>query len=65
MRVETALIQQTLGLQATTNVFNLHAELQAWKKLFEVRLIDRTLAGVLIMVFQRLVFSYFLFTTLS
>jgi hypothetical protein len=60
MRVETTLIQHTLRLETTSNVFNLEAELQAWKKLFEVKLRDRTLIGVLIMFFQRLIFSYLL-----
>jgi len=60
MRVETALIQRTLGLETTSNVFNLKAELQAWKKLFEVKFRDRTLIGVLIMFFQRLIFPYLL-----
>ena len=60
MRVETALIQHTLGLKTTSNEFNLKAELQAWKKLFEVKLRDRTLIGVLIMFFQRLIFFHLL-----
>ncbi|KAF8652610.1 hypothetical protein AX16_004299, partial [Volvariella volvacea WC 439] len=51
MRVETTLIQRTLGLTETKNGFT--AELKAWSRLFEEKYRDRTWIGILIMFFQQ------------
>ena len=50
MQVETILVQRVDGDRTTKGVFD---ELRAWKKLFERKYRDRTMVGVLIMVFQR------------
>jgi len=51
MRVETELIRRSLGSESDTLGFK--AEWKAWKKLFSKKYRDRTMIGVLIMVFQR------------
>ena len=50
MQVETILVQRVDGDRTTKGVFD---ELRAWKKLFGRKYRDRTMVGVLIMVFQR------------
>jgi len=50
MQVETILVQRLDGDRTTKGVFD---ELRAWKKLFGRKYRDRTMVGVLIMVFQR------------
>ena len=49
MRVETALIQQTIGIDK----HNVRSEATAWARLFDRKYIDRTLIGILMMFFQR------------
>lgn len=51
MKVETALINQTLGIDVDKSGFG--SELRAWGRLFTKEFRDRTLIGVLIMFFQR------------
>ena len=51
MRVETSLIQQTTGVSHTKNGFG--TDVRAWGRLFQRKYRDRTLVGVLMMVFQR------------
>jgi hypothetical protein len=58
MRVEVALIQQTLERQDAADPSNLKVDLQSWKRLFEEKYRDRTLIGVFIMFFQRAEFSF-------
>ena len=55
MRVETELISRSLGNKPGKSGFK--AEWKIWKKLFNKKYRDRTMIGVLIMVFQRTVFS--------
>lgn len=55
MRVETELISRSLGNEPGKSGFK--AEWKIWKKLFNEKYRDRTMIGVLIMVFQRTVFS--------
>ena len=50
MQVETILVQRVDGDRTTKGVFD---ELRAWKRLFGRKYRDRTMVGVLIMVFQR------------
>ena len=50
MQVETILVQRVDGDRTTKGIFD---ELRAWKKLFGRKYRDRTMVGVLIMVFQR------------
>ena len=50
MQVETILVQRVDGDRTTKGVFD---ESRAWKKLFGRKYRDRTMVGVLIMVFQR------------
>jgi hypothetical protein len=50
MQVETILVQRVDGDVTTKGVFD---ELRAWKRLFGRKYRDRTMVGVLIMVFQR------------
>ncbi|TFK66213.1 general substrate transporter [Pluteus cervinus] len=51
MRVETALIQRTLG--PTDGKFGIVSEFRAWKRLFHQDYRDRTMIGILIMFFQQ------------
>ncbi|RPD57674.1 general substrate transporter [Lentinus tigrinus ALCF2SS1-7] len=56
MQVEAALVEQTAGSDGAHSVAKtgtLHAELHAWGRLFEPKLIRRTLIGVVMMVFQQ------------
>jgi len=57
MRVETRLIQQTIVDRDNNpddlRPWSLRAELRGWKRLFDRKYRDRTMVGVLIMVFQR------------
>ena len=55
MRVETELIHRSL-LVGEPDKSGFKAEWKTWKKLFKKKYRDRTMIGVLIMVFQR-VFS--------
>jgi hypothetical protein len=57
MRVETELVRKSL--QADARKGFMYSEARAWARLFERKYIDRTLVGVLMMVFQRA--SLFLF----
>lgn len=50
MQVETILVQRVDGDRMTKGVVD---ELRAWKRLFGRKYRDRTMVGVLIMVFQR------------
>jgi hypothetical protein len=54
MRVETELIHRSLGSESDKSGFK--AEWMTWKKLFKKKYRDRTMIGVLIMVFQRAFF---------
>jgi len=56
MRVETELIHRSVGNKLDKPGFK--AEWKAWKKLFNKKYRDRTMIGVLIMVFQRWVFFF-------
>ena len=47
MRTEATLIEQTIGSPGKDG------SLQAWGKLFNKKLINRTMIGVLMMFFQR------------
>ncbi|KIM71935.1 hypothetical protein PILCRDRAFT_830062 [Piloderma croceum F 1598] len=49
MRVETALIQQTIGIDK----HSVRSEATAWARLFDRKYIDRTLIGILMMFFQQ------------
>lgn len=49
MRVETALVQQTLGIDRR----DLRSEALAWARLFSKEYRGRTLIGVCMMFFQR------------
>lgn len=51
MRVEKELIHCSLGHEPDKSGFK--AEWKAWKGLFQKKYRDRTMIGVLIMVFQR------------
>ncbi|KAF8815983.1 general substrate transporter [Phlegmacium glaucopus] len=51
MRVETELIHRSLGHELSKPGFK--SEWKAWKKLFNKKYRDRTMIGVLIMVFQQ------------
>jgi hypothetical protein len=51
MKVETELIRKSLRADAKMGF--LHSEMRGWARLFEKKHIDRTLIGVLMMVFQR------------
>ncbi|KAF8161635.1 general substrate transporter [Crassisporium funariophilum] len=57
MRVETELIERTLGAgggsEPATRKGGFRDEWKAWKKLWDVKYRDRTLIGVLIMFFQQ------------
>lgn len=63
MRVETALIQRALvadgELDSDIQPWSIKAELRAWGRLFHHKYRDRTMVGVLIMVFQREFLSFF------
>ena len=63
MQVEVALIEQTVGNDgtSTSKAGTLRTELQAWRRLFEPKLVRRTLIGVVMMIFQRM----FIFARLS
>lgn len=50
MQVETILVQRVDGDRTTKGVFD---ELRVWKRLFGKKYRDRTMVGVLIMVFQQ------------
>ena len=59
MKVETRLIQEANLRAERADMDNrqpwaLKAELQGWKQLFNQKYYDRTMVGVLIMVFQRM-----------
>jgi len=61
MRVEAQLIQHHQSLTAGAKTGIMYTEARAWGRLFEREYIDRTLIGVLMMVFQRwfpLLFSF-------
>jgi hypothetical protein len=51
MRVETELIHRSLGNKSDKSGFK--AEWKTWKRLFTKKYRDRTMVGVLVMVFQR------------
>ncbi|KAJ3515026.1 hypothetical protein NLJ89_g2020 [Agrocybe chaxingu] len=54
MRVETTLIERTLGIvSAAEDESTTQSGWEAWKKLFDERYRDRTWIGVMIMVFQQ------------
>lgn len=55
MRIETELILRSLDGELDKKP-GLKAEWRAWKRLFSKKYRDRTLIGVLIMVFQRAFF---------
>ena len=57
MRVETELIHRSLGNESDNNKSEFKAEWRAWKKLFSEKYRDRTMIGLLVMVFQRTSFS--------
>lgn len=57
MRVETELVRRSLGSEADKLGFK--TEWNAWKKLFSKKYRNRTMIGVLIMVFQRAFCSLF------
>jgi hypothetical protein len=61
MRVETALTQQTIGIDK----HNLRSEAIAWARLFDRKYIDRTLIGILMMFFQRKLLILFLYIALD
>jgi hypothetical protein len=61
MRVETALTQQTIGIDK----HNLRSEATAWARLFDRKYIDRTLIGILMMFFQRKLLILFLYIALD
>jgi hypothetical protein len=61
MRVETALTQQTIGIDK----HNLRSEAIAWARLFDRKYIDRTLIGILMMFFQRKLLMLFLYIALD
>ena len=60
MQVETILVQRVDGDRTRKGVFD---ELRAWKKLFGRKYRDRTMVGVLIMVFQRALSCYSLLSS--
>lgn len=51
MRVESTLIQQTVGIEDSKS--SLKSEVKAWGRLFQHTYRARTMVGVLMMVFQR------------
>lgn len=55
MRVETTLVQRSAGAGSTPNGTKngIGSEMKAWGKLFRYKYRDRTMIGVLMMVFQR------------
>jgi hypothetical protein len=61
MRVETALIQQTIGIDK----HDVRSEAIAWARLFDRKYIDRTLIGIFMMFFQRRLSVPSLYTTVS
>jgi len=61
MRVETALTQQTIGIDK----HNVRSEAIAWARLFDRKYIDRTLIGILMMFFQRKLLVLFLYIALD
>jgi hypothetical protein len=58
MRVETALIQRTIGIDK----HSVRSEATAWARLFDRKYIDRTLIGILMMFFQRKLSVLFLYS---
>lgn len=65
MQVEASFIEQSMNSDATLRAKHgtLRAELRAWGRLFEPKLLRRTLIGVVMMAFQR-AFSFTLPFTL-
>jgi len=53
MRVEATMIHRTLGTAEDYKAGSLSSELKTWKRLFGRKYCDRTMVGVLMMVFQR------------
>ncbi|RDB24830.1 putative glucose transporter rco-3 [Hypsizygus marmoreus] len=58
MRVETTLVRRSLNEDGTSNddslqPWSLRSELRAWSRLFQHKYRDRTMVGVLVMVFQQ------------
>lgn len=57
MRVETTLIQRAIDgpneEQVKERSWNLRDEIQSWSRLFSKKYRDRTMVGILVMVFQR------------
>ncbi|KAK7472186.1 hypothetical protein VKT23_000308 [Stygiomarasmius scandens] len=53
MRVEATMIHRTLGTAENYKASSLSSELKAWKRLFGRKYCDRTMVGVLMMVFQQ------------
>jgi hypothetical protein len=60
MRVETALIERTVG----NDKRDIRSEAIAWARLFHRKYIDRTLIGIFMMFFQRRFPVLFLYTNL-
>jgi hypothetical protein len=52
MRVEMMLIQRST--QADPKKGFMRSEARSWARLFEAKYIDRTLIGIVVMVFQRM-----------
>ncbi|GLB37892.1 putative major facilitator superfamily, sugar transporter (TC 2.A.1.1) family protein [Lyophyllum shimeji] len=54
MRVEATLVQHAIrDGNEQLRAWNLEAELRGWRRLFQRKYLDRTMVGVLIMVFQQ------------
>jgi hypothetical protein len=54
MRVEAKLLEQRQKMETgATETGFMYTEARAWARLFEYKYIDRTLIGLLMMVFQR------------
>ena len=60
MKVETMLIQRAIDGQDPANegqvkerLWGLRDEMQSWSRLFSNKYRDRTMVGILVMVFQR------------
>ena len=65
MRVETELIHRSLGNESDNNKSGFKAEWRTWKKLFSEKYRDRTMIGLLVMVFQRTSFPHVIYLHLS
>jgi hypothetical protein len=65
MRVEALVIHRTLGTAEDSKIGGVSNELKAWRRLFGKKYRDRTMIGVLMMVFQRALFLPFFFYFLT